>query len=87
MAKLNRLTASSSSATATKFKPTANIPESNVQAAIEYVWNNVDGGVSGSYAPTDAQYIVSSADATLSAERVLTDTATVTWDDAYTVSD
>ena len=34
----------------------------------------------GGGAPTGAEYIVGSSDATLSAERVLTDTATVTWD-------
>jgi hypothetical protein len=31
-------------------------------------------------APIDAQYITAAVDATLTAERVLTDTATVTWD-------
>jgi len=36
------------------------------------------GGSGG--APTDAVYIVGSADGTLSAERVVTDTATITWD-------
>lgn len=35
---------------------------------------------SGSGAPVGAEYITSTADATLTAERVLTDTATVTWD-------
>ena len=34
----------------------------------------------GGGAPTGAEYIVGSSDATLSAERVLTNTATVTWD-------
>lgn len=38
------------------------------------------GGAGGGGAPTTAQYITSAADAALSAERVLTDTATVTWD-------
>ena len=37
-----------------------------------------DGAPGG--APTNAEYIVSSSNATLSAERVLTNTATVTWD-------
>ena len=36
----------------------------------------------GGGAPTDADYITSTANATLSAERVLTDTATITWDRA-----
>ena len=36
------------------------------------------GGAGG--APTTAEYITASADATLTAERVLTNTATVTWD-------
>ena len=35
---------------------------------------------SGGIAPADAQYITAAADATLTAERVLTNTATVTWD-------
>lgn len=39
---------------------------------------SADSGVSG--APVNAEYVTSTADATLSAERVLTDTATVTWD-------
>jgi hypothetical protein len=40
-----------------------------------------DGGApGGSGAPTNAQYIVAASDATLSAERVATDTATITWD-------
>ena len=34
----------------------------------------------GGIAPADAQYIVAAADPTLTAERVLTNTATVTWD-------
>lgn len=37
------------------------------------------GGVGGG-APDDAQYIVAASNATLTAERVATDTATVTWD-------
>ena len=31
-------------------------------------------------APADAEYLVGAADGTLSAERVVTDTATITWD-------
>lgn len=38
------------------------------------------GGGGGGGAPTDAQYLVAAGNATLSAERVTTDTATVTWD-------
>lgn len=38
------------------------------------------GGGGGGGAPTNAQYLVGSADATLSAERVVTDTSTATWD-------
>jgi len=37
-------------------------------------------GGGGGGAPTTAEYITASPDATLTAERVLTDTATVTWD-------
>jgi len=38
-------------------------------------WQSAGGG-----APTDAQYIVGATHASLSAERVVTDTPTVTWD-------
>ena len=38
------------------------------------------GGGGGGGAPPGAQYITAAADATLTAERVLTNTATVTWD-------
>ena len=38
------------------------------------------GPVANTGAPTDAEYIVGAAHADLSAERVVTDTATVTWD-------
>jgi hypothetical protein len=37
-------------------------------------------GTGGGGAPTDAEYITASPDATLTNERVLTDTATITWD-------
>jgi len=40
----------------------------------------VPGGGGGSGAPLGAQYIVAAADPTLTAERVLTNTATITWD-------
>ena len=40
---------------------------------------NAGGGGSGG-APTDAQYIVAADDPTLTNDRVLTNTATVTWD-------
>lgn len=49
-----------------------------------YVWEEsiatwtVIGGGSG--APSDAEYVVSAVHGDLSAERLLTDTATVTWD-------
>jgi hypothetical protein len=38
------------------------------------------GGGGGGGAPADAEYIVAATDATLTNERVLTDTATITWD-------
>lgn len=38
------------------------------------------GGSGGTGAPTDAEYIVSAANGGLSAERVLTDSATINWD-------
>ena len=40
----------------------------------------VEGGGGGGGAPTGAEYIVKAAHGSLSAERVLTDTASVTWD-------
>lgn len=47
------------------------------------VWSGtewVNSTVAGSGAPLDADYLVRTANATLSAERVVTDTATVAWD-------
>jgi hypothetical protein len=46
----------------------------------EIVFVFTAGSGVGSGAPVDAEYITSSTNATLTAERVLTDTATVTWD-------
>lgn len=40
----------------------------------------VSGGGGGGGAPTNATYIVQTADATLTAERVATNTATIAWD-------
>lgn len=54
------------------FNPTAAIPKSDVQSAIE-------AGFAGQ-APSDADYLVKTASANLSAERVVTDTATIAWD-------
>jgi hypothetical protein len=48
-----------------------------------YVWDgswiSISGGGGGG-APSTADYLVKTADAGLSAERVVTDTATITWD-------
>lgn len=44
-------------------------------------WANETGGGGGG-APTDAEYLVATSNGSLSAERVTTDTATVTWDHA-----
>ena len=63
------------------FTPTSTIPRSTVQAAIEYVYAWFAALVpSVGAAPKDAVYIVQTADSTLTAERVATDTATVAWD-------
>src|SRR5262245_36985448 len=43
-------------------------------------WAAPPGGGGGGGAPVDATYLVQTANATLSNERVVTDTATVTWD-------
>jgi hypothetical protein len=45
---------------------------------VSFPFTSLGEGASG--APTDAEYIVKATSAGLSAERVLTDTATVTWD-------
>ncbi len=46
----------------------------------EVSFPNTSIGGGGGGAPTDAEYIVKSSNGTLSAERVLTDTATLAWD-------
>ncbi len=66
-------------ASATGFTPRANIPRSDVQGAVEYIMDNAEN-VGTPYAPTDAEYITSSTSGGLSNERVITDTATITWD-------
>lgn len=55
----------------TSFQPSAAIPETDVQRAIETV--------SAGAAPSSAQYVVASATASLPNSRVLTDTATISW--------
>jgi hypothetical protein len=53
----------------------------NHLATKQYVDDEVaGGGGGGGGAPTSAPYLVGAADAGLSAERVVTDTATVAWD-------
>ena len=61
------------------FTPRANIPRSDVQSAVEYVMDNAEN-VGTPYAPTSAEYLVKTADDGLSNERVVSDTATITWD-------
>lgn len=63
------------------FTPSANVRASTVQEAIQYVMDNATGSSGTVYAPTDAQYLVSTGSAGLSNERVMTDTALITWDD------
>lgn len=61
-------------------KPVAGVtPTANEHLATKAYVDSVGGGGGGG-APTDAQYLVAAGNATLSAERVTTDTATVTWD-------
>jgi hypothetical protein len=50
-----------------------------VSTGLAFSGGNLTSTVTGG-APVGAEYITSTADATLTAERVLTDTATVTWD-------
>lgn len=49
-------------------------------ATVSYVEDAVVGGGGEIFAPKDATYITATSSGTLTAERVLTDTATVTWD-------
>lgn len=62
------------------FTPTTSIPVSNVQDAIQYVWDNVNGGVAGTYAPPDAEYLTSALASGLSNERVVGNGTGITWD-------
>ena len=55
----------------TSFAPSTAIPHTNVQDAIE--------GVSSAAAPSGAEYLVGAAHASLTAERVATDSASITW--------
>ena len=65
------------------FAPSSDIPQSDVWRAIQYVKDWFDALVpSAGAAPKNAQYLVATADSTLTAERVTTDTATVAWDHA-----
>jgi hypothetical protein len=43
-------------------------------------WDAVSGGGGGGGAPTNAEYLTGASNASLSAERVVTDTTTVAWD-------
>ena len=56
----------------TRFQPTSDIPETDVQRAVV--------SVKGSSAPASVDYLVGNADATLTSERIVTDTATISWD-------
>lgn len=60
-------------ASSTPFTPSTSIPESDVQRAIESVQQTANSIAS-------AQFVVAAASSSLSAERVTTDTATITWD-------
>jgi hypothetical protein len=58
-------------------------PPGVVSATAPLTYNSGTQNISidlSAYAPVGAEYITSTADATLTSERVLTDTATVTWD-------
>jgi hypothetical protein len=60
----------------TPFTPSADVPRSDVQAAIDY---GLSGGAGGAVAD-DAEFLVKVGHADLTNERVVTDTATITWD-------
>lgn len=57
------------------FDRTPDVPETNVQRAIEFVMGEVLAS-----APANAEYLVGVASAGLSAERVVTDSSTIAWD-------
>lgn len=65
------------------FTPRANIPRSDVQAAVEYVMDNAEN-VGTVYADKDAEYLVKTSSSGLTNERVVTDTDTITWNFATT---
>jgi hypothetical protein len=60
----------------TPFTPSADVPRSDVQAAIDY---GLSGGAGGAVAD-DAEFLVKVGHADLTNERVVTDTATIVWD-------
>lgn len=62
------------------FSPSANVPASTVQEAIQYVMDNATGSSGTVYAPTDAQYLVSASTGALSNERTISDGVGIVWD-------
>lgn len=64
-------------ANAEAFYPTTDVPKSTTQEAVEAADG---GGGGGGGAPTDAQYLVSSIDGTLTNERVVGNGTGITWD-------
>jgi hypothetical protein len=65
---------------ATNLTTAANLAVALVYDGANWIDEASAGGGPAGGAPDNAQYIVSAADGTLSAERVLTDTATMAWD-------
>jgi hypothetical protein len=61
-------------------QPTAEVPRSALDLALDYIGENMGGGGGGSGAPDDAEYLVASSDSGLSNERVATNTTTIEWD-------
>jgi hypothetical protein len=64
-------------ASGTSFTPSASIPASDIQAAIENVQQTANSIAS-------AQFVVAAASSALSNERVTTDSNTITWDHSVT---
>lgn len=60
--------------------PTPDVPRSNTDLAIRYLGENGGGGGGGGGAPNSAEYIVASGSGGLSNERVLQNSATISWD-------
>lgn len=77
MSLMNRF--AGNSAAKTKFRPNDNIPFSDIERAVKYIFDNA-AAVGTVYADKSAQFITAASEAGLDSERVATDTALISWD-------